>query len=281
MTPTPLTQIRSSHIRSLLRDSRARRGDSEFVIEGHHLVNAALEKVARLVLYIAITDHSAERHPEILAKAEELDIPVYSLSPKQSRKISDAVQPSGSLAVLRIPRNSKPEEPSDAVIALDGLQDPGNVGTIVRTAAWFGVKSILLGERTADPYAPKVVRSTQGAIFDVNLELGSDISRRLIELKEKGYEIMATTVSENAKSIYETKFPEKAIFLFGTEARGIRPELLEMASAEITIPRFAIGESLNVAVSAAIILAEFRRPVAAPAPAPAPTTSTRRKKEAA
>ncbi|HEY3876063.1 MAG TPA: RNA methyltransferase [Candidatus Kapabacteria bacterium] len=259
MELTPLTQVRASHIRGLLRDSRARRGDSEFVLEGHHLLEAALEKVPKLVLYIAITDHSAERHPEILKRAEELEIPVHALSPKQSRKISDAVQPSGSFAVLRMPRGPRGDPQGDAILVLDGIQDPGNVGTIVRTAAWFGVQTILLGERTADPYAPKVVRSTQGAIFDVGIEIGNDLKRRLPELRDAGYPIIATTVSENAKSLYEFEFPEKALFLFGTEARGIRPELLEMASAEITIPRFAIGESLNVAVSAAIILSEFRR----------------------
>ncbi len=212
MELTPLTQIRASHIRGLLRDSRARRGDSEFVIEGHHLIEAALEKAPKLLLYIAITEHSAERHPDILEKADELEIPVHSHSPKQSRKISDAVQPSGSFAVLRMPRGPRGEPQGDAILALDGLQDPGNVGTIIRTSAWFGVKSVLLGERTADPFAPKVVRSTQGAIFDVAVEIGSDLRRRLPELREAGYPIVATTLTENAQSLYDFKFPEKAVF---------------------------------------------------------------------
>jgi TrmH family RNA methyltransferase len=156
-----------------------------------------------------------------------------------------------------MPRSSQPR--GNAMLALDGVQDPGNVGTIIRTAAWFGVQEILLGEGTADPYAPKVVRSTQGAIFDVMLEMSADLVKRLTDLRNAGWQILAATVEDGARSIFDLTFPERMIFLLGTEARGIRPELLELAGERIIIPRYGAGESLNVALSAAIILAEFRR----------------------
>ncbi|MFI5201985.1 MAG: TrmH family RNA methyltransferase, partial [Candidatus Kapaibacterium sp.] len=170
----PLTELRSKHIRELLNNPRARRGDSEFVVEGPHLIEAALEKAPKLILYLAITDKAADRHPELLERAESMGLSCYNLSPKHAGRITNASEPQGWFAVLRMPRPT--ELRGDVVIALDGLQDPGNVGTIIRTAAWFGVETILLGNSTADPFAPKVVRSTQGAIFDVGLETGINLS---------------------------------------------------------------------------------------------------------
>jgi TrmH family RNA methyltransferase len=116
-----------------------------------------------------------------------------------------------------------------------------------------------LGEGTADPYAPKVVRSTQGAFFDVNIEAGSDLIKRLPELRDAGWPILAATLEATAKPIYDIAFPTRKLLLFGTEARGIRPELLALADEQIIIPRYGAGESLNVAVSTAVVLAELRR----------------------
>ena len=178
------------------------------------------------------------------------------LSPKNAVRITDAREPQGWFTILRLP--SRPAEvKGDVVIALDSVQDPGNVGTVIRTCAWFGVESILLGDGTADPFAPKVVRSTQGAIFDVGIETNADLNKRLPALRE-GREIIAATVEGSATSVFEFDFPEKCVLLFGTEGRGIQPELLQMASRQVIIPKYGSGESLNVAVSAAIVLAELR-----------------------
>lgn len=259
----PLTELRSKHIRELLNNPRARRGDSEFVIEGPHLIEAALEKAQKLILYVTATEKAIERHPELLEKAEALGLACYALSPKHAGRITNATEPQGWFAVLRMPRPSlgaHAELRGDVVIALDGLQDPGNVGTIIRTAAWFGVETILLGNSTADPFAPKVVRSTQGAIFDVSLETGGNLVKRLTDLRASGWEIIATTLDPAATSVFEATFPNPCVLLFGKEASGISPELLELASTRLVIPKFGSGESLNVAVSAAIVLAEMRRP---------------------
>jgi RNA methyltransferase, TrmH family len=253
----PLTELRSKHIRELLNNPRARRGDSEFVIEGPHLIEAALEKAPKLILYLAVTEKAIERHPELLERAEALGLSCCAVSPKHAGRITNATEPQGWFAVLRMPRPV--ELRGNVVIALDGLQDPGNVGTIIRTAAWFGVETILLGNSTADPFAPKVVRSTQGAIFDVSLETGGNLVKRLSDLRTSGWEIVATTLDPAATSIFETTFPNRCILLFGKEARGISPELLEISNSRLVIPKFGSGESLNVAASAAIVLAELRR----------------------
>ena len=258
-----LTELRSKHIRELLNNPRARRGDSEFVVEGPHLIEAALEKAQKLILYIAVTQKAIERHPELLEHAESLGLSCFALSPNHAGRITNATEPQGWFAVLRMPRPSigaHAELRGDVVIALDGLQDPGNVGTIIRTAAWFGVETILLGNSTADPFAPKVVRSTQGAIFDVSLETGINLSKRLTDLRASGRQIIATTLDSEATSVFDATFPERCVLLFGTEAHGIDPDLLPLASSRIVIPKYGIGESLNVAISAGIVLAEMRRP---------------------
>ena len=253
----PLTELRSKHIRELLNNPRARRGDSEFVVEGPHLIEAALEKAPKLILYIAATEKAIERHPELLERAEAMGLACYALSPKHAGRITNAAEPQGWFAELRMPRPA--ELRGDVVIALDGLQDPGNVGTIIRTAAWFGIETILLGNSTADPFAPKVVRSTQGAIFDVSLETGGNLVKRLTDLRASGREIVATTLDPAATSVFEATFPNPCVLLFGREASGLSPELLELATTKVMIPKYGVGESLNVAVSSAIVLAEMRR----------------------
>ncbi len=172
--------------------------------------------------------------------------------------ITNATEPQGWFAVLRMPRPSTLR--GDVLLALDGVQDPGNVGTVIRTAAWFGIETILLGDGTADPFAPKVVRSTQGAIFDVGIESGVNLSKRLTTLRDSGRDIVAATLDPAAASVFEAAFPERCVLVFGTEVRGVRPEVLALASSQIIIPKYGVGESLNVAVSAAIVLAEMRRP---------------------
>ncbi len=254
---TPLTELRANHIRGLLRDARARRGDSEFAIEGPHLLEAALEKAPKLIKYAAFTQDAVVRHTWLLERAESLGISVHSLPTKLSYRISDTEEPQGIFAVARMPRLSHPH--GDAILVLDGVQDPGNVGTIIRSAAWFGVPNILIGEGTADPYAPKVVRGSQGAIFDVSIDAVTDLVKRLTDLQNAGWQILAATLAETAQSVFEISFPEKTILLLGAEARGVRPELVELASQQIVIPKYGAGESLNVAISAAILLAEFRR----------------------
>src|SRR5207237_76763 len=140
------------------------------------------------------------------------------------------------------------------VLALDAVQDPGNVGTIVRTAAWFGVRSLLLGVGTADVYAPKVIRSTQGAIFSVSMESLVDLVGRLKVLQNEGWKVIATVLDTGAHSIYEWRQDGKAILLLGSEAHGISPELIALSEECVMIPRYGEGESLNVATSAAIVL---------------------------
>ena len=157
-----ITEAQAKDMRALTQRASIRAERKQFLVEGPHLLEAALEHAPHLLVQIAMTAHAAERYPHLLDRCNT--VACYSMSEKLAARASDTEESQGVFAVLRTP---EPEEDAsgDIAIALDGVQDPGNVGTIIRTAAWFGVKSVLLGQGTADPFAPKVVRATQGAIF--------------------------------------------------------------------------------------------------------------------
>ena len=254
----PLTESQSKHIRELLRSAAIRRDSGEFVIEGPHLLEAAIEKATAQIEYAAFTLEASSRYPELMRQCDLHKLPLYSIPAKLASRVADTEESQGIFAVMRMPAQSLTIQ-SDIVLALNGVQDPGNVGTIIRAAAWFGVKTILLGEGTADPYAPKVIRSTQGSIFDIVLETKAELTSRVRHLKGRGYRSFAATLDEDATSLYEMPLPEKALLLLGSEAHGLNSELSKLADEKIIIPRYGSGESLNVAMSAAIVLAEFRR----------------------
>lgn len=253
-----LTEAQAKDIRGLLQRPRMRSNQQQFVIEGPHLLEAALDKAPSLIVNVAFTAHAADRYAGLVGRCVRLGTPLFSISEKLASRLSDTEESQGIIAVLRMPQPEEDVE-GNLALALDGIQDPGNVGTIIRTAAWFGVKSMLLGEGTADPFAPKVIRATQGAIFSVGLEPGVDLARRIAKLRFAGWKVLATTLSNGATSIYETTFAPKTLLLFGSEAHGIRAGLLPLTDGEIIIPRYGEGESLNVAISAAIVLAEAAR----------------------
>jgi RNA methyltransferase, TrmH family len=257
-----LTESQAKHLRELLRSAAARREHNEFAIEGPHLLEAAIQKARGQIQRVAFTEDAISRNEELLRRCHSSGLPVYSIPKKLAMRISDTEEPQGIFAELQQPDYSKivkDRQADNLIVALDAVQDPGNLGTIVRTAAWFGVKTILLGEGTADPYTPKVIRSTQGAIFDVILETRVDLARRIRQLKENGTCIIATTLDSTARSLYDIEVTQKSALLFGSEAHGLRPELLGLAANKIVIPRYGSGESLNVAMSVAIVLSEFRR----------------------
>ena len=255
---TPLTDSQSKHIRELLRAASARREYNEFIIEGPHALEVALAKRPELIQQVIFTEAATERYPKLQISCFTKKIHLFSLPAKLASRISETEEPQGIFAVLKIPDRAS-SSIGDFALALDSVQDPGNVGTIIRTAAWFGVKSLIFGEGTADPYAPKVVRSTQGALFEVNIETKANLGERLKKLQSDGWKIVATTLESKARSLYNIPIPQKTVLLLGSEAHGVSDELLRIADDQIIIPRYGEGESLNVATSAAIILAEFRR----------------------
>ncbi|MFZ2978574.1 MAG: RNA methyltransferase, partial [Candidatus Magasanikiibacteriota bacterium] len=141
------------------------------------------------------------------------------------------------------------------IICLDGVKDPGNLGTIIRTADWFGIKNIILAEDCVDPYNPKVVRSTMGSIFRVNIFESEGIVRDLSYLQEDGYKLNGLVM--NGVNLDKLKPGNKEIYVLGSESHGIRPEVEKILDKKYTISGSGSAESLNVAVACGILLSRI------------------------
>ena len=205
-----------------------------FVVEGEKLVEEALRSGLDVVAHYRIED----------------------IGETAMARISQLTHPSPALAILRQPTPETPQiAPDELVLALDGIRDPGNLGTIIRIADWFGIHHILASEDTVDCYNPKVVQATMGAIFRVRIHYGHLASSL------KCPAVYGTFL--DGQNIYETELTAGGIIVMGSEAHGISPEVAQTVTHRLFIPPFPAdtrtSESLNVAVATAITCAEFRR----------------------
>lgn len=174
------------------------------------------------------------------------------ITEQELKKISQLVQPNTALALCEIPQ-AKPIINKGFIIGLDDIRDPGNLGTIIRMADWFGIEQIICSKETVDLYNPKVIQATMGSFTRINISY-VDLNEFL---QEYPHEILGTFM--DGESIYSMIFPENACMLMGNEANGISKELYDEITKKITIPRFGKTqqtESLNVAMAASIILGQ-------------------------
>ncbi len=177
------------------------------------------------------------------------------ISENDLKKISFLKSPQKVLAVFKI--NEKDKVPdSDLIVALDSIQDPGNLGTIIRLCDWFGAKKIVCSMDTVDCFNPKVVQATMGSLNRVSI-VYTDLTKYIKNSKKPIYAAIM-----DGDSVYKTKLQNEAVLLMGNEANGISPENLQLVTHKIAIPRFGDlqkTESLNVATATAILLSEFKR----------------------
>ena len=145
----------------------------------------------------------------------------------------------------------------DIIVALDGIQDPGNLGTILRTVDSANLKQIILSKNSADPYNPKVVRSTMGAIFRVNIIEAENLAEILKEIKKHSFDVVVTSL-ETEESIYNLEYKNK-IIVIGNEANGVSKEIQEIADKKVKIPMLGKTESLNASVATGIMVYEYVR----------------------
>ena len=215
-----------------------------FVVEGEKLVAEALQSGFDVVAHYRVEDIGEET----------------------MARISQLTHPSPALAVIRQPAETRFSIAEDElVLALDGIRDPGNLGTILRIADWFGIRQILASEDTVEVFNPKVVQATMGAIFRVRMYY-CDLCQRLRSSGTKNQSSGAIPVYGTfleGENIYETPLTRGGIIVMGSEAGGISPEVAATVTRRLFIPPFPPGahtsESLNVAVATAITVSEFRR----------------------
>ncbi len=213
-----------------------------FLIEGEHLVNEALNTdLIEDILVLENTNLTYDR--EFLYVTKEI-----------MKMLSNLETLPNVIAVLKIPKEK--EIKGDRVLLLDDIQDPGNLGTIIRSSLAFNTLDIVLNTNSVDLYNEKVIRSTQGMIFKVNI-VRRDLSLVIKELKEKGYLVLGTNVKDgiDVKDIKTNKFA----LLMGNEGQGVKKELLNMCDKNLYIKMNKECESLNVGVATSILLYELNR----------------------
>ena len=176
----------------------------------------------------------------------------------QIQQISDSKTPQGIICITHIPRTTDLPKttPEKIFLALDRIADPGNMGTIFRSALWFGVQDILIGPECVDPFSPKVVRSSMGAIAYLNIHFSENLKTSVSEWKTAGGEVAALNMTGDAIEQYT---PGAGLLLIvGSEAHGVDPDLLDLSTL-ISIKRTGQGESLNAAMATGIALYEINR----------------------
>lgn len=246
-------------ILSSLKQKKFREQEGKFLIEGFHLIEECLGSSFYLEKIVIRKDVHNNKLDELRLKYKNKINKIVEISPLQFKKISETENSQGIIGEVKIPPkqhgNNNPE--GNLIIALDRINDPGNLGTIIRTAYWFGTDRILIGENSADIYNSKVIRSSQGGIFHVNMDTNMLLTKELTRYKSLGYGIFLFTADGN-KYLDEIKSPGKSVIVIGNEAEGISTEILALNFPSIKIRGFSNCESLNAAVSSAVGLYHFK-----------------------
>ncbi|PJW18045.1 RNA methyltransferase [Geobacillus sp. WSUCF-018B] len=214
-----------------------------FLLEGFHLVEEAVKSRAPLV-ELMVDERTA------IPPGWDVSVPVVIVTEAVMKAISSTETPQGIAAVCRkLPAEL---EGVKTALLIDAVQDPGNLGTMIRTADAAGIDAVILGEGCADVYNPKVVRATQGSLFHLPVVKG-DLVQWIARFKEQGIPVYGTAL-ENAVD-YRTVPPSSSFaLLVGNEGSGVRPDLLRLTTENVYIPIYGRAESLNVAVAAGILL---------------------------
>ncbi|GAB1431093.1 RNA methyltransferase [Ignavibacteria bacterium] len=243
--------------RKFIRSLHTRKGRDEagcFLAEGRKLCQELLESTFRTAAIIL--DNAADRNEQLIASEfERCGVPVFALGGREFEAICDAKTPQGIVGVAEYPK-SKSEAVSETLIILDGVADPGNMGTIIRAADWFGFRSILLGKNCADRFSPKVVRAAMGSIFRCNIIDTPDIATAITQDFPRFSFFCATL--DGSVALEQCRPKKQFGVIFGNESHGISPEILAVASQTFFIPGDG-AESLNVSVAAGIALYHFSR----------------------
>lgn len=245
-----LTKNELKYYTSLLQ-KKYRKRENKFIAEGKRLVEEGLKSGRQCEVVLISRSYS-----------EGMDVSAYAdwrieiIPDNEFKKLSDTKTPQGIAAVFVKPENILSGN-SGLIVGLENVSDPGNMGTIIRTCDWFGINKIILSGDCADPYSPKTLRSTMGAVFHVDVITDNDFYETLNELKSKGYRILCADMEGENIFVYTKE--DKSIMVFCNEANGPSERLLELSDAKINIPKIGQGESLNVASAAAVVIAELTK----------------------
>ena len=244
----PLSRKLCTRLASLHRKKHRLR-HQQYLIEGFRLVESALDADVPIV-QIIVTASMLEQ-PHIQTLLQRIDGPIYQATNPDMNRISDVQTSQGIVAVAQLDTARTLPTSVQMLLILDRIQDPGNVGTLIRTAAWFGIGGVVAGPGTADFYQPKVVRATMGGLWQVHLQTSSDLSQTLSQLRQDGFTCFGADL--DGLSSMDWHPPQKTALVLGSEAHGISPSIRQHLDHTIRIPGQNV-ESLNVAVAGGILM---------------------------
>lgn len=240
---------------SSYKESKYRNQDKVFVVEGVKVVNELLNSCFEIETICALKQWLDDNSNIIISKTNN----IIEVNEDDLKKISSFSTPNQVLAVVKTPSPKEVVFKDKLVIALDQINDPGNLGTIIRIAHWFGIEDIICSENTVDQFNPKTIQSTMGSLFRVNVSYHN--LKSYLQNLPKDYPIYGAVV-ENGENIYEKQVQKHGIIIIGSESHGISNEILPLINNPITIPNFSINqkaESLNASIATGIIVSEFKR----------------------
>jgi TrmH family RNA methyltransferase len=239
-----LTKSQFKSIKSL-KQKKFRDENRLFLIEGKKMVDEAMNSTAEIKMILVQAGTKAS-----FGKA----VDIFELSSKEMDIISGMKTAPEVMAVCSF----LPESELDfnkSILALDGVSDPGNLGTIIRVCDWFGIEQLVCHPGTVELYNPKVVQATMGSLFRVNVF--TEALEDFLDRKPKN--LQAYSADMDGESAYTAQLMEPFILIMGSESHGVRREILERSDAVLSIPAFGKAESLNVAVATSVLLSEFKR----------------------
>lgn len=228
-----------------LSQKKYRQKHNLFVAEGIKVVNELLQSSIEIDTLFAVEDFEAEVSLNKIVRISEIDL----------QKISNLKSPNKVLGLFKIPKE-KPLQSKGLIIALDAVNDPGNLGTIIRLCDWFGVAQLVCSKDTVDCYNQKVVQASMGSLSRITIKYLD------IETYLKQTELPTFIADMDGKNVYKTVLPKEAILIMGNEANGVSDVIKKLIKNKISIPRFGEiqeTESLNVATATAVLLSEFKR----------------------
>ena len=245
-----------------LKTEKGRGKEEKFLIEGLRLCQEAFSSGwdVQLVFFSSEFGGSAAGE-KLIQQFSKKGIEIFRTKKKEIEKLTDTETPQGIMALVKKKKFTLSRDflkESSLLLGLDNIRDPGNLGTMIRTADAAGTNGVLLSKGCVELYNPKVIRSTMGSIFHLPMIENLDLPEVIPDLKEAGFKIIVSEVHEGRDST-EVNYPEKTCLVIGSEASGVRKEVSNLADEKIKIPIFGKAESLNASVAAGILLYEMVR----------------------
>jgi len=240
-----ITSSNNSYIKDLikLKQKKYRDINKLYIVEGYNILEEAKEYVKTVI----ISDKNDPKTKEFINKYKDLEY--ILVTDEIIKKLASTQTPQGIIGVCKY---KEPIGTKGNVVMLDGVQDPGNIGTIIRTAIAFNYDTIIMSEDSVDMYNDKVIRATQGAIFKVNV-IRTDLKTKIEEQKKQNYYVIGTSL-RNAINLDKLEKPKKHVLILGSEGNGISEEVLNKTDINVIIPINKEMESLNVGVASGIMM---------------------------